>query len=63
MDARTKKIIIGAVAVVAVIIVYNVLPKDVRIASAISVGIGIVAGIAAKIWHDKDSKDKTEIEE
>lgn len=63
MNAKTKKIIIGAVAVVAVIIVYNILPKDVRIASAISFGVGIVGGIVGKIWYDKDSKNENELEE
>lgn len=59
MTQTKKKIIIGVVGAIALIVLFNLLPGGVRIASTISAGIGFVAGIAAKVWHD-DKTQKTE---
>ena len=58
MTKTTKIILIVAAVLVALVVLFNFLPGGVRIASTISAGVGFVAGIVAKIWHDKDSKDK-----
>ena len=49
MKKTVKTGIIVAAAVVAGIVLFNVLPGDVRIASAISAGSGFVAGFDSKI--------------
>lgn len=53
MTKTTKKIMIIAAAAVALVIVFNLLPDGIRIASTISAGVGFVAGIVAKAWHDR----------
>lgn len=58
MTKTTKKIMIIAAAAVALVIVFNLLPDGIRIASTISAGVGFVAGIAAKTWHDREIKNK-----
>lgn len=52
MKKTVKTGIIVAAAVVAGIVLFNVLPGDVRIASTLSAGAGFVAGIVAKTWLD-----------
>lgn len=59
MTQTKKKIIIGAAGTIALIILFNLLPDGIRIASTISAGIGFVAGIVAKVWHDHKTQ-KTE---
>lgn len=58
MTKTTKKIMIIAAAAVALVIVFNLLPDGIRIASTISAGVGFVAGIAAKVWYDRKSQEK-----
>lgn len=58
MTKTTKKIMIIAGAAVALVVVFNLLPDGIRIASTISAGVGFVAGIAAKAWHDRKSQKK-----
>lgn len=63
MTKTTKKIMIIAAAAVALVIVFNLLPDGIRIASTISFAAGIVGGIVAKVWYDKNSKNENELEE
>lgn len=56
MTKTTKKIMIIAAAAVALVIVFNLLPDGIRIASTISAGVGFVAGIVAKVWYDHETK-------
>ncbi len=56
MNANTKKAIIKGAAAVALIVVFNILPDGIRIASTISAGVGFVAGIVAKTWYDRETK-------
>lgn len=58
MTKTTKKIMIIAAAAVALVIVFNLLPDGIRIASTISAGVGFVAGIAAKVWYDHETKEE-----
>lgn len=58
MTKTTKKIMIIAAAAVALVIVFNLLPDGIRIASTISAGVGFVAGIAAKVWYDRETQKK-----
>lgn len=58
MNANTKKAIIVGAAAVALIVVFNILPDGIRIASTISAGVGFVAGIIAKTWYDRETKKK-----
>lgn len=58
MTKTTKKIMIIAAAAVALVIVFNLLPDGIRIASTISAGVGFVAGIAAKAWYDHETQKK-----
>ncbi len=58
MTRTTKKIMIIAAAAVALVIVFNLLPDGIRIASTISAGVGFVAGIAAKVWYDHETKEE-----
>lgn len=59
MTNATKKILIGAAAAIVLIIVFNILPNSVRIASTISAAVGFIAGVFAKIWYDRQ-KEKEE---
>lgn len=56
MNANTKKAIIVGAAAVALIVVFNILPNGIRIASTISAGVGFLAGIVAKMWYDRETK-------
>ena len=56
MTKTTKKIMIIAAAAGAPGIVFNLLPDGVRIASTISAGVGLVAGIIVKSWWDRKTK-------
>lgn len=47
-----------AAAAVALVIVFNLLPNGIRIASTISAGVGFVAGIVAKVWYDHETQKK-----
>lgn len=58
MTRTTKKIMIIAAAAVALVIVFNLLPDGIRIASTISFAAGIVGGIVAKVWYDRKSQEK-----
>ncbi len=53
MKKTTKIILIVAAAMVALVILFNFLPGGVRIASTISFAAGIVGGIVAKVWYDR----------
>lgn len=59
MAKTTKKILIGAAAAVALVVVFNLLPDGIRISATLSAAAGFIAGIIAKTWHDR----KTENEE
>lgn len=58
MTRTTKKIMIIAAAAVALVIVFNLLPDGIRIASTISFAAGIVGGIVAKVCYDRKSQEK-----
>ena len=58
MTRTTKKIMIIAAAAVALVIVFNLLPGGVRIASTVSVAAGFVAGVAVRGWYDRKSQEK-----
>lgn len=58
MKKTTKRILIGVAAAVALIVAFNLLPDGIRIASTISAGVGFVAGIAAKVWYDHETKEE-----
>lgn len=58
MTKTTKIILIIAAVVVALVVLFNFLPGDVRIASTISAGVGFVAGIVAKVWYDHETQKK-----
>lgn len=58
MKNTTKWILIGIAAVAVLVVVFNLLPGGVRIASTISAGVGFVAGIAAKVWYDHETQKK-----
>ena len=58
MTQTKKKILIGAGVAIALIILFNLLPDGIRIASTISAGAGFVAGISAKTWHDRKTQTK-----
>lgn len=53
MKKTTKIILIVAAVMVALVVLFNFLPGGVRIASTISFAAGIVGGIAAKVWYDR----------
>lgn len=53
MTKKTKMILIGIAAVAVLVVVFNLLPGGVRIASTISFAAGIVGGIVAKVWYDR----------
>lgn len=53
MTKTTKIILIIAAVVVALVVLFNFLPGGVRIASTISFAAGIVGGVVAKVWYDR----------
>ena len=40
------------------VVVFNLLPGGVRIASTVSVAAGFVAGVTARGWYDRKSQEK-----
>lgn len=58
MKKTTKWILIGIAAVAVLVVVFNLLPGGVRIASTVSVVAGFVAGVAARGWYDRKSQEK-----
>lgn len=60
MAKTTKKILIGAAAAVALVVVFNLLPTGVCITSTISAGVGAVAGWFAKRWYDNNVEQPEE---
>lgn len=58
MKKTTKIALIVLAAVVAGIVLFNLLPDGIRIASTISAGVGFVAGIVAKVWYDHETQKK-----
>lgn len=56
MKKTTKIALIVLAAVVAGIVLFNLLPDGVRIASTISAGVGLVTGIIVKSWWDRKTK-------
>lgn len=58
MKNTTKWILIGIAAVAVLVVVFNLLPGGVRIASTVSVAAGFVAGVAARGWYDRKYQEK-----
>ena len=58
MKNTTQWILIGIAAVAVLVVVFNLLPGGVRIASTVSVAAGFVAGVAARGWYDRKSQEK-----
>lgn len=58
MTKTVKWILIVVAVAVALIVAFNLLPDGIRIASTISVGVGFVAGIVAKVWYDRETQKK-----
>lgn len=58
MTQKAKMILIGIAAVAVLVVVFNLLPDGVRIASTVSVAAGFVAGVAARGWYDRKSQEK-----
>ena len=58
MTKKTKMILIGIAAAAVLVIVFNLLPDGIRIASTVSVAAGFVAGVAARGWYDRKSQEK-----
>lgn len=58
MTKTTKIILIVAAVLVALVVLFNFLPGGIRIASTISFVAGIVGGIVAKTWCDRETKKK-----
>lgn len=56
MKKTTKIALIVVAAVVAGIVLFNLLPDSIRISSTISAGVGLVAGIVVKTWWDRKTK-------
>lgn len=56
MEKTTKIALITVAAVVAGIVLFNLLPEGIRISSTISAGVGLVAGIVVKTWWDCKTK-------
>ena len=56
MKKTTKIALIVLAAMVAGIILFNLLPDGIRICSTISVGVGLVTGIIVKSWWDRKTK-------
>lgn len=51
-------ILIGIAAAAVLVVVFNLLPGGVRIASTVSTAAGFVAGIVAKVWYDRETQKK-----
>lgn len=58
MTTNKKKVIIGVAIAIALIVLFNLLPDGIRIASTISAAGGFIAGVIAKTWHDRKSQTK-----
>lgn len=58
MTKTVKWILIGVAVAVALVVAFNLLPDGIRIASTISAGVGFVAGIAAKMWYDRETEEE-----
>lgn len=58
MTKTTKIILIIAAVMVALVVLFNFLPGGVRIASTISFAAGIVGGIVAKVWYDRQVENE-----
>ena len=58
MTKKTKMILIGIAAAAVLVVVFNLLPGGVRIASTGSTAAGFVAGVAARGWYDRKSQEK-----
>lgn len=58
MKKTTKWILIGVAVAVVLVIVFNLLPDGVRIASTVSVAAGFVAGVAARGWYDRKTEEE-----
>ena len=58
MTKTVKWILIGVAVAVALVVAFNLLPDGIRIASTISAGVGFVAGIAAKVWYDRETEEE-----
>lgn len=58
MKKTTKWILIGVAVAVALVIVFNLLPDGIRIASTVSVAAGFVAGVGARGWYDRKYQEK-----
>lgn len=58
MTQKAKMILIGIAAAAVLVVVFNLLPGGVRIASTVSVAAGFVAGVAARGWYDRKSQEK-----
>ena len=56
MTKTVKWILIGVAVAVALIVAFNLLPDGIRTASTISAGVSFVAGIAAKVWYDHETR-------
>ena len=59
MTKKQKKILISIAVAIVLVVVFNILPNSVRIASTISAAVGFIAGVLAKIWYDRQ-KEKEE---
>lgn len=56
MKKTTKIALIATAAVVAGIVLFNLLPDGIRISSTISAGVGLAAGVILKAWWDYKTK-------
>ena len=54
MTQKTKKILIGSAALVAMVVLCNLLPASVCTAATIYAGVGAVAGWFANTWYDQN---------
>ena len=60
MTQKTKKILICSAAIVALVVLFNLLPASVCIAATIAAGVGAVAGWFAKTWYDQNVEQNDE---
>lgn len=60
MNAKTKKAIIAGASFVVLVVLYNLLPKGTQMISTITAAAGLVAGIVAKTWYDRQIEKKEE---
>lgn len=60
MGKKIKKILMFVAAVVALVVLFNLLPTGVCITSTISAGVGAVAGWFAKRWYDNNVEQPEE---